>query len=74
MTDDHTPDFSKVPTGMLPFPPVEAVFVGRSTGAGQRSAPFVQLGYQHRKPGRRRHDRHVHAPIEGLVLFTFDYS
>ncbi|MFP3924283.1 hypothetical protein [Pseudomonas sp. W5-36] len=27
MTNDHTPDFTKVPAGLTPFPPIENVFV-----------------------------------------------
>lgn len=27
MTNEHPPDFTTVPAGMTPFPPIEALFV-----------------------------------------------
>jgi len=74
MTDDHTPDFSKVPTGMLPFPPVEDVFVADQLELADHLHPLFSLDISTVNPAGADMIVMFYEPIEGLVLFTFDYS
>lgn len=43
MKDDHTPDFTQVPTGMLPFPPAEDVFVADQLDLADHLHPLFSL-------------------------------
>ncbi|WP_338581287.1 hypothetical protein [Pseudomonas sp. MAG733B] len=69
MTDDHTPDFTKVPTGMLPFPPVEDVFVADQLELANHLHPLFSLDISTVNPlwSGVLHMLSPLEPYEGLV-------
>ena len=59
---------------MLPFPPVEDVFVADQLELANHLHPLFSLDISTVNPAGADMIVMFYEPIEGLVLFTFDYS